>query len=154
MALLFWLSVGSILYTYAGYPLLLALAARLRPSPTFPPTPLPTVTLLIAAYNEEAVIAEKLDNCLALDYPPERLQLLVTADGSSDRTPEVVRGYAGQGVELCFSPPRRGKMAAINRAMPHARGDIVVFSDANNLYDTLGLEGTRAALCRSRRWAR
>ncbi len=131
---LFWICVGSVVYTYAGYPLLLALLARLRPAPGPYPPAEPLVTLLIAAYNEEAEIAAKLENSLQLDYPRERLQILVVADGSSDRTPEIVAGFAERGVELSFSPPRRGKMAAINRALPEARGEIIVFSDANNLY--------------------
>ncbi|MCK6630566.1 MAG: glycosyltransferase family 2 protein [Anaerolineae bacterium] len=132
---LFWLCVGSIIYTYAGYPILLALLARTRPKPPTYPAAVPTVTLLIAAHNEQAVIAGKLENSLALDYPRERLQILVAADGSDDQTPEIVRAYARQGVELSFSPPRRGKMAAINRAMAQAWGELVVFSDANNMYE-------------------
>jgi len=140
MGLLFWLCVGLVVYTYAGYPLALALLARLRPRSAQPrPSVQPTVTLLISAYNEQDVIAQKLENSLALDYPRDRLQILVAADGSDDRTPEIVRLFAGRGVELSHSLPRRGKMAAINRAMPLARGEIVVFSDANNMYqpDTL-----------------
>jgi len=132
---LFWLCVGSIIYTYAGYPILLALLARTRPKPPTYPAAVPTVTLLIAAHNEQAVIAGKLENSLALDYPRERLQILVAADGSDDQTPEIVRAYARQGVELSFGPPRRGKMAAINRAMAQAWGELVVFSDANNMYE-------------------
>jgi len=93
------------------------------------------VSLLIAAYNEQAVIARKLDNACSLDYPAERLQIIVAADGSDDDTPAIVRQYAGRGVELAYHPERRGKMAAINRAISQARGDIVVFSDANNLYE-------------------
>ncbi len=131
---LFWLFVTSIIYVYAGYPLLLALLARLRPQPKFYKSTLPHVTLLIAAFNEEATIAEKLKNSLALDYPRDHLQILVAADGSDDGTPDIVREYAGQGVELNYSPPRRGKMAAINRAMPLVHGEIVIFSDANNMY--------------------
>ena len=124
-----------ILYTYAGYPLLLALLARTRRKPAPYPAAQPLVTLLIAAYKEEAVIARKLDNSLELDYPRERLQILVAADGSDDRSAEIVQGYADHGVELNYTPERGGKMAAINRAMPNARGEIVVFSDANNMYD-------------------
>ena len=106
----------------------------------FPPTPsLPTITLLIAAYNEAAVIAQKLENSLALDYPNDHMQILVTADGSSDDTPATVQQFANRGIELLYEPPRRGKMAAINRAMPLARGQIVVFSDANNHYDAAAL---------------
>ena len=145
VAKLFWFFVFSIFYTYAGYPFLVTLLARLRPDwmpiirSRAKQLPLPSVTLLIAAYNEEEVIAQKLENCLELDYPRDQLQILVAADGSDDRTPEMVRGFAGRGVELSYSPPRRGKMAAINRAVPLARGEIIVFSDANNLYapDTL-----------------
>lgn len=132
---LFWVFVGSIVYTYAGYPALLALVGRFRRDPgPFPPAE-PSVTLLIAAYNEEAEIARKIENSLELDYPHDKLQILIVADGSSDHTPDVVREYADRGVELMYTPPRRGKMAAINRAMPEARGEIVVFSDANNRYD-------------------
>jgi cellulose synthase/poly-beta-1,6-N-acetylglucosamine synthase-like glycosyltransferase len=124
-----------ILYTYAGYPLLLALLARTRRKPAPYPAVQPLVTLLIAAYNEEAEIARKLENSLELDYPHEKLQILVAADGSDDHTAEIVRGYADRGVELSYTLERGGKMAAINRAMPDARGEIVVFSDANNMYD-------------------
>jgi biofilm PGA synthesis N-glycosyltransferase PgaC len=76
---------------------------------------------------------------LKLDYPDNLLQILVTADGSSDKTPDIVQQFASRGVELNYRLQRQGKMAAINRAMPRARGDIVVFSDANNLYDTQAL---------------
>ncbi len=140
IATLFWFCIGSIFYTYAGYPLFVTLLARFRPNwipvvrARAEQVPLPKVTLLIAAYNEEDVIAEKLENSLALDYPAEKLQILVTADGSDDRTPGIVHQFENRGVELSYSPPRRGKMAAINRAMPSVTGEIVIFSDANNLY--------------------
>lgn len=124
-----------ILYTCAGYPILLALFARTRRGPPQYPASQPFVTLLITAYNEEAVIARKLEDSLELDYPRERLQILVTADGSDDRTADIVRGYADRGIELNYTPERGGKMAAINRAMPKAQGEIIVFSDANNTYD-------------------
>lgn len=137
---LFWFCVATIGYTYVGYPALLTILARLRPAHPFPPlTDLPTVTLLIAAYNEQNVIAAKLENSLALDYPRDRLQILVAADGSDDATPEVVARFADQGVELSYRPERAGKMAAILRALPQARGDIVVLSDANNFYNTSAL---------------
>lgn len=132
---LFWLFVGCILYVYAGYPLILAILARTRPEPETNSTIMPTVTLLIAAYNEQAVIAEKLENSLALEYPRDRLQILVAVDGSDDGTAEIVRSYASRGVELSYNLARNGKMAAINRAMAKATGEIVLFSDANNLYE-------------------
>lgn len=137
--LVLFLSVGLIVYAYAGYPVLLAVLARLRPRPVHLSAHTPSVTLLIAAYNEADIIAQKLDNSLALDYPTDCLQILVAADGCDDATPDIVAGYADQGVRLSYQPARQGKMAAINRAMPQATGEIVVFSDANNLYhpDTL-----------------
>src|SRR5512136_916024 len=101
LTFLFWLCVISILYTYAGYPALLGLFARLKPKPAPYPPHEPNITLLIAAYNEESSIAQKLENSLALDYPREKLQILVAADGSSDRTAEIVEQFASQGVELC-----------------------------------------------------
>lgn len=137
---LFWLCVGSVFYTYAGYPLILSVLARLRPPPRRFPPPTASVTLLIAAYKEEDVIAQKLDNSLALDYPREHMQILVAADGSDDGTADIVRTYADRGVELSYRPERRGKMAAINRAMQQARGSLVVFSDANNHYHTDALQ--------------
>ncbi len=136
IAAFFWLCVGSILYTYIGYPLVLWLLVRHRPTSVSGTLAAPPVTLLIAAYNEASSIARKLENSLELDYPPERLHILVAADGSDDATVQIVRSFAERGVELSYSPERRGKMAAINRAMPRARGEIVVFSDANNMYES------------------
>ena len=98
------------------------------------PAELPTVTLIIAAYNEEAVIKAKLENSLALDYPSDKLQILVAADGSDDRTVELVKEFASRGVDLSFQPAREGKSMALNRAMDKASGEIVLFSDANNHY--------------------
>lgn len=136
IGVIFWLCALGIIYVYAGYPVLLFLLAQLRPKPKlYAPLHTPSVTVLIAAHNEQAVIAQKLENTLALDYPRERTQIIVAADGSDDRTPEIVREFAARDVELSYSPPRRGKAAAINRALPIARGEVVVFSDANNFYE-------------------
>lgn len=140
MSVLFWLAVLFIIYTYLGYPLLVFLLSRLKPASIPRVEELPPVTLLIAAYNEEKVIAQKLENSLALDYPREKLQILVAADGSSDKTPDIVRQYEAQGVALSYAPERNGKMAAITRAMPLARGEVVVFSDANNMYDSQAIQ--------------
>lgn len=133
--LLFFLSAGLILYTYCGYPLLLALLARVLPRPVQrDETYTPMLTLLIAAYNEEDIVAAKLENSLALDYPPDRLQIVAAVDGSDDGTADVVRRYAARGIGLSYQPERQGKMAAIDRAMALVRGEIIVFSDANALY--------------------
>jgi cellulose synthase/poly-beta-1,6-N-acetylglucosamine synthase-like glycosyltransferase len=140
LGFLFWFFVSSILYTYLGYPLLLSLFAWFRnnhnPGEAGNCTlDCPPITLLIAAYNEEEIIAEKLENSLKLDYPPSCLQILVAADGSNDRTVEIVNSFGARGVELSYSPVRDGKSPAINRALRLVRGELVIFSDANNLYE-------------------
>jgi len=134
IALLFWVSLGGILYTYFGYPVLIFLLAKMIQKPETYQTDKPSVTLLIAAYNEETVIEDKIKNSLAIEYPKDLLQILVVTDGSRDRTPEIAKRYINYGIEILHEPERRGKMAAINRALPNARGEIVIFSDANNYY--------------------
>jgi len=128
------MSIGLIVYVYIGYPMLITLFSRLKPQEKVSQEDTPIVTLLIAAYNEQSVIARKLENCLSLEYPAANLQIVVAADGSDDDTVEIVNSYANHGVELSFNPVRRGKLAAIGRALNSVRGDIVVFSDANNMY--------------------
>ncbi|RME60385.1 MAG: glycosyltransferase family 2 protein, partial [Caldilineae bacterium] len=127
----FWSAVGVILYTFFGYPLLLAAAARLRPRPHRQAPITPAVTILIPAYNEARVIEAKIENSLAQAYPSEKLDILVVADGSNDDTAARAQKYARQGVRVLYEPARRGKIAAINRAMPWVKSEIVVFTDAN-----------------------
>jgi biofilm PGA synthesis N-glycosyltransferase PgaC len=130
---IFWSSVGIIFYTYVGFPALLALWAKIRSRKIETnPNYLPSVSLIIAAYNEEAVIESKLENCYALDYPAGQLEVIVAADGSDDRTAEVASNEPR--AKVMYLPERRGKMAAINRAVAVAQGEILVFSDANNMY--------------------
>jgi cellulose synthase/poly-beta-1,6-N-acetylglucosamine synthase-like glycosyltransferase len=135
LSILFWLSFFLILYTYIGYPILITVLAYFwkRQKPYF--QTLPSVTFIIVAYNEEDYISKKIDNTLLLDYPREKLQILVVADGSTDQTPQLVNHYQNQGIELAYIPERYGKFAAMTRAVQFARGEIVVFSDANNMYD-------------------
>ena len=132
---LFWLSALAVVWTYGGYPLFILLLARWRPRPHRQADISPSISLIVPAYNEEGVIAEKLENLLELDYPSGQREVLVVADGSTDRTAEIVQGYASRGVRLLFQPQRRGKIAAMNRAVPHARGEIMVFSDANAMIE-------------------
>jgi len=134
ITIVFWLSIATIIYIYLGYPVILTLLAFVRPPQKSFPHSTPFITLLIAAYNEENVIAQKIDNSLSLNYPKNRLQIIVAADGSNDSTPDIVLSYAHLGVELVYKPNRRGKMAAINNALSFAKGNIVIFSDANNMY--------------------
>jgi cellulose synthase/poly-beta-1,6-N-acetylglucosamine synthase-like glycosyltransferase len=136
------LSALAIVYTYVGYPLLLGVFARWRRAPAAYAPAKPFVSLVIAAYNEQETIGAKVENSLALDYPADRFEIVVASDGSTDATADIVRRYASRGVRLSESPVRAGKTAAINRAMALTKGEIVVFSDANNLYD----EGTLRAV--------
>lgn len=132
--LVFWIAVALILYTHLGYPLVLRALVALRRRPTIDPRPWeepPRVTLVVAAYDEEDAIAAKVANALALDYPRERLQLIVASDGSADAT--VERARAG-GADLVLDLPRRGKVAAQNAAAERASGEILAFSDANSVW--------------------
>ena len=131
----FWLSGLTVVYTFIGYGILITLLARFVNRPVLRQPITPSVTLIIPAYNEDAVIAEKLDNCLKLDYPPDKLEIMVVADGSNDRTCEVVSGYTPHGVKLLHQLERRGKIAAMNRAAPFALGEVLVFSDANAILE-------------------
>ena len=130
------ISVGALLYVYAGYPLLLRLLIRVRGArPINRGDDLPTVTLVISAFNEANTIAEKLRNSLAIDYPADRLEIAVISDASTDRTDAIVREFASRGVRLCRQDERRGKTAGLNRFVPQLTGDVVVFSDANAMYE-------------------
>lgn len=126
------IGVAVPLYAYVGYPLVLKLLAGLR-SPRRPaaePADWPQITVCVPAYNEEAVIAETLENWLQADYPPDRMHILVLSDASTDRTDEIVRSFADRGVELLRMPERVGKTEAENLALPRLRGTIIVNSDA------------------------
>lgn len=133
MIVVFLGSVGMIAYTFVGYPVLAWLLSVTRSDPLrVDPSFAPQVSLVILAYNESALILDKLENALALDYPRDRLEVLLVADGSDDGTAELAREVPG--VRVLYEPERRGKLAAMNRAARHARGEILVFSDANNRY--------------------
>ena len=134
MEAIFWLSVAAIGYAYVGYPLLLLLLSRIAPKPVKSSHWTPSVTVIIAAYNEERDLAAKLENTLALDYPPSHLEIIVTSDCSSDRTDEIARSFASRGVRLHRQDERHGKTAAQNAAVTKARGEIIVFSDATTHY--------------------
>ena len=136
----FWAAVALLVYAYAGYPLFLAAVAMFFPprrAPEISDDELPTVTLLITARNEAAGIGAKLEQSLALDYPADKLEILVASDASTDATDEIVAGIAGREkrVRLVRVRERRGKTHAQNVAVQQARGEIVVFSDATAVYD-------------------
>jgi cellulose synthase/poly-beta-1,6-N-acetylglucosamine synthase-like glycosyltransferase len=136
-AILFWLSAGLLVYTHLGYPLVLWALHCLRGFPRHSEANVggdaaggpPTVSLIVPAYDEEEVIAAKVANALALDYPRERLQVIVASDGSTDATAERARAA---GADIVLDLPPGGKVAALNAAAEQASGDILAFSDANS----------------------
>jgi cellulose synthase/poly-beta-1,6-N-acetylglucosamine synthase-like glycosyltransferase len=146
-ATLFWLSAGLLVYTHLAYPLVLRLLVQLKghsagggdsedsagrrspESETGPAARAPTVSLIIPAYDEQEVIAAKVANALALDYPRERLQIVVASDGSTDATAERARAA---GADLVLELPPGGKVAALNAGAERASGEILAFSDANS----------------------
>jgi cellulose synthase/poly-beta-1,6-N-acetylglucosamine synthase-like glycosyltransferase len=132
--IIFWFSLGICFHVYIGYPLIMVVLAKVFSNPVKRGPDLPTVTLLIAAYNEERAIREKIENSLALDYPEDKLEIVVVADGSIDGTVSVVSEYDDRKVTLHYDPKRRGKALAVARTVPLTQGEIIVFSDANNLY--------------------
>ena len=132
--IVFWLCVLAVFYVYAGYPILVYLLAKTFHRQVKCKSIQPSVTMLFAALNEEKIIARKLENSLALDYPRDRLQIIVVNDGSVDRTAEIVEQYHDKGIELVNNSQRRGKLPAIKDAIKHVRGDIILFSDADNYY--------------------
>ena len=137
LKLAFWGSAGLVVYTQLGYPLLLAGLDRLRrpPEPDVLPggdRDLPDVSLVVAAYNEGPVIADKVRNALSLDYPREKLEVLVSVDGATDGTAERARQA---GADLVLENPRGGKVRAQDAAVERANGEIVAFSDANATWE-------------------
>ncbi len=130
----FWTCLVVAWFVYFGYPLSL-LALRLRRKPVGTGRREPLVTLVISAFNERSVIRQKLENALGLDYPRDRLEVVVISDGSDDGTDEIVAEYEDRGVVLRRQEPRRGKSAGLTRFVPEARGEVIVFSDANSMYE-------------------
>lgn len=126
----FWTSMALLVYVYLGYPLVLRAWAKLAQRPVVGGAYEPTVCLLVAANDEAAVIARKIENSLSLDYPADRLEIVIASDGSTDGTNEIVRGWEPR-VRLLAFDVRRGKIAAVNDAMRSVSADIVVLSDAN-----------------------
>jgi cellulose synthase/poly-beta-1,6-N-acetylglucosamine synthase-like glycosyltransferase len=164
LELIFWLSAFFIFYTFIGYPLLtyfLFRFERLRYFIRFPEDAgkvfinpeiagkiildqiflikdyKPTVSMIIAAYNEEKFIEKKIENCLELDYPSDKIEFLFVTDGSTDKTPDIVRKYSEtySNIKLFHQSERQGKLKALNRVIPFANGEILIFSDANSYYN-------------------
>ena len=133
MKVVFWLAMFLIAYSYFGYPVILMLLSLVKRRKVNKKDITPTVSLLILAYNEENVIREKIENSLDLDYPRDKLEIVVASE-STDKTNEIVREYTEQGIILYSFKKREGKQATIYRAIPLLKGGVVVLSDTNALY--------------------
>ncbi|SEB09012.1 glycosyltransferase family 2 protein [Pedobacter hartonius] len=134
MVIIFWVSIFLIVYTFVGYGFVLYLLVKIKSAFKKPfafktEALLPTVTVLIAAYNEEDIIEDKIENTLLLNYPKDKIQVIFITDGSSDSTAERISGF--DDITLLHQDVRAGKMAAIKRAIPFIKGEITVFTDAN-----------------------
>lgn len=130
----FWASFAGLFYVYAGYLLLLLLLSRFVRKRQAEPGYTPFLSILIAAYNEADGIHSKLEQTLSLEYPPDRLEILVLSDGSTDRTDEIVQSFGDPRVSLLHVAGRKGKTNAQNEGVKRARGDVLVFSDATTIY--------------------
>lgn len=130
---LFWISVAIIFYTYIGFPLVSWIRSGMFRRTWTTADVTPAISVLIAAHNEESCIGDKIRNMLELDYPEDRLQIVVVSDGSTDRTMEILRTFDDPRV-IAMEVSRGGKAAALNNGAKHCTGDILVFSDANSMF--------------------
>jgi cellulose synthase/poly-beta-1,6-N-acetylglucosamine synthase-like glycosyltransferase len=136
---IFWASVAGVFYPYLIFPLILIIVSRTVNAGVDKRTITPKVSMIIAAYNEEKSIVAKLDNALALDYPAGSLEIIVASDGASDNTVALASNYAGAGV-ICLDLPRRGKVFALIDAVEACSGSILMFSDANTMFEPRALQ--------------
>jgi len=125
----------TLIYIYLGYPIIVFLISFVTKRKVSKVSLEPKITILISAYNEEKHIKATIENKLSLNYPREKIEIIVISDGSVDRTEEIVRSFVERGVKLIRQVPRKGKTSALNLAVPEVNGDILVFSDANSIYD-------------------
>ena len=142
----FWIAVGLVVYTYAGYPLVLVALRSFIRRPIVRRPIEPFVSVVVPAYNEAHVIAEKIRNVLAIDYPADRYELVVACDGPSDGTSEIVRSMAdGRRVRAFVFEKNRGKLHVLNDVVPQLRGEIVAFSDASSMLERSALRALVAS---------
>ena len=137
LQIIFWISVFLVVYTYVGYGFILFLMVKIKrlfgKSDVIPETPneFPEVTFVVAAYNEQDWIVEKINNTLELEYPKDKIKYFFVTDGSNDRTPEIIQQYPQ--IKLFHRPERAGKIAAVERIMEFVETPIVIYTDANTM---------------------
>lgn len=139
LKVLFLVSAGAVIYSYVIYPVILLFISRMSQAryaqrTTQSENYLPTVTVVVSAYNEEKVIAGRIENVLETSYPKEKLEILIGSDGSTDNTNAIIQGYVARGVQ-CFAWERRGKISVMNDLIKAAKGEIVILTDANTTYE-------------------
>lgn len=136
--IIFWVSFSIVFYSYIGYGIILWLLVKVKQlfSRKIPTNPdfTPQVALVVAAYNEEDYIEEKIQNSLQLNYPSDKLEIIFVTDGSTDRTPDIIKKHPG--IRLLHEPERRGKSAAMNRSLSYIQSPFIIFCDANTLLNT------------------
>ena len=136
----FWLVLSLIIYTYFIYPLILLTLSKMKSKPKKNKGFLPLVSMVISAHNEESVIDTKIRNCMELDYPKDKLEVMIGSDGSTDKTERIIENYSAQGIRLFKFRRRVGKVNILNNIIPQARGEIIVFSDANTIYSSSAIK--------------
>jgi len=134
MKFLFWLSVGLISYTFFGYPFLLLILSILFGKPIHKKRIVPFVSIIISVCNEEKIIETKIKNCLELDYPKDKLEVIIGSDGSSDTTNEIVGKYVSRGIKFYKWAKKRGKPGVLNDLVSQANGEIIVFTDTRQIF--------------------
>ena len=133
--IIFFFSALALFYIYIGYPAIVFMLGMITNRAVASAHFEPAVSILISAYNEEQCIGPTLQNKLDLNYPYDKREIILISDGSTDRTDEIAGGFEAAGVRLLRQDPRAGKTAALNKAVTVAKGDIIVFSDANSIFD-------------------
>ena len=140
MIILFWTLLGLIFYCYLGYPLLICLWAKLFSKPVYKSAIFPSVSIIIAAHNEEDVIKAKLDNLFVLDYPKDQIEILIGSDASTDKTNQIIQNYQDPRLHVFINPKRRGKMMTVNDLVLQSKHEIIFFNDARQHFDKNALK--------------
>jgi len=136
MEMIFWIFVALSIYSYIVFPVSLLVIAKIARRPWRREYIKPFVSVVISAYNEEKIVAKKIENTLGLDYPTEEFEILVVSDGSKDNTENIVRSFDDKRIALRAFEERSGKTLCLNRTVPEAKGDIVLFTDANSMFNS------------------
>ena len=134
--LIFWLSLTTIFYTYIGYPILITMLAKFRKKKKLSKlSEYPTVSIILSVFDEEDVIKRKIENCLNLDYPKNKLEILIGSDGSTDSTDDIIKRYVNKKVIFIRNNKREGKPNTINRLVEASSGEILFFTDARQIIE-------------------